>query len=134
VRGIGRFELVAFPDEGSLKGREEPARLVPGDSASRSPAPLQIEQTVIWAESRQISVSGELDLAGVDALRRVLADTVGSGLPCVVLELSGCEFLDAAALAVIVGLKVQLAATGQELMVDGASGQVERMIGLTRAQ
>jgi anti-anti-sigma factor len=93
---------------------------------------LKIEQTVIWAEARQISIRGELDLAGADALRRVLADTVGAGLPCIVLDLSHCEFPDAAALGVIVGMERELAANGQELMVDGATAQVERLIHLAR--
>lgn len=86
---------------------------------------LQIEQTVIWAEARQISVSGELDLSGAGALQRLLADTIGSGVPCVVLDLSGCQFLDAGALAVITKMQSELAANGQELVVQGATGQVE---------
>lgn len=94
--------------------------------------PFQIEQTVIWAESRQISVRGDVDGAGVGALRRLLVDTVGSGLPCIVLDLSTCEFLDAGAAGVIVGLELQLAANGQELVVDGATGRVERLIELAR--
>jgi anti-anti-sigma factor len=88
---------------------------------------------VIWAESRQISVKGEVDKAGAAALKRLLADTVGSGLPCIVLDLSACEFLDAGAVGVIVGLELQLAANGQELVIDGASGRVERLIELARA-
>jgi anti-anti-sigma factor len=81
-----------------------------------------------------MSIRGELDLAGADALRCVLADTVGPGLPCIVLDLSRCEFLDAAALGVVVvGMELELAANGQELMVDGATGQVERLIELGRA-
>jgi anti-anti-sigma factor len=79
---------------------------------------------VIWAEARQISVSGELDLAGADALQHLLADTVGSGLPCIVLDLSTCQFLDATAFAVITRMQFQLAANGQELVVLGATGQL----------
>lgn len=88
---------------------------------------------MIWAESRQISVRGELDLASVDALRQPLAEAVGSGLSCIVLDLSNCVFLDAGALGVISGLQLQLAANGQELVVDGATGQVERLIELAGA-
>lgn len=105
----------------------------PESVRSRSRPALRIEQTVIWAESRRISVRGELDHAGADALRRLLADTVGSGLPCIVLDLSTCEFLDAGAPGVIVGLERQLAANGQELVIDGATGQVGRLIKLARA-
>lgn len=130
---MGRFELVALPEEGKLAGQEKPDRSAPGNRPSRSPAALQIEQTVIWAESRQISVSGELDLAGADALQHLLADTAGSGLPCIVLDLSTCQFLDAVALGVIIRMQLQLAASGQELVVLGATGQVERLIGLARA-
>jgi anti-anti-sigma factor len=133
VRGLGRFELFAISDEAKLKGAGKAGRSVPRRRPARRSAAVQIEQTVIWAESRQITVSGELDLAGVAFLRRACAETVGAGLPCVVLELSGCEYLDAAALGVIVGLERRLAANGQELIVDGATGQVARMIALARA-
>jgi anti-anti-sigma factor len=133
VRGKGRFELVALPDEGKPDDQEKPVRLAPGDRAARAPAALRIEQTVIWAEARQISVSGELDLAGAGALQHLLADTLGSGLPCIVLDLSTCQFLDAGALDVITRMQSQLAANGQELLVDGATGQVERLIELARA-
>ncbi len=57
--------------------------------------PLRIEQTVIWAESRQFSVTGDLDQAGAVTLKRLLAGAVRSGLPCIVLDLSACEVLDA---------------------------------------
>jgi anti-anti-sigma factor len=127
---MGRFELFALADEGKPKGHGEPARWVPKQRRARPPAALRIEQTVIWAEARQISIRGELDLAGADDLRRVLAETVGSGLCSIVLDLSGCEFVDAGALGVIVGQQVQLAAEGQELVFHGATGQVARLIGL----
>lgn len=129
VRGMGRFELVALSEERSRSSRA-PARFAYG--RSRPSATLRLEQTVVWAESRQIGVSGELDLACVDPLRSLLAETVGSGLACVVLDLSGCEFLDAGALGVISRLQLRLAAEGQELVVQGASGQVARLIELAR--
>jgi anti-anti-sigma factor len=90
--------------------------------------PPRLEQTVIWAESIQITVDGDLDRAGIGALRRLLADAVGSGPPCVVLDLSTCGYLEAGGLGVIVELERRLAANGQELVVDGAAGQVERLI------
>ncbi|MGD9735106.1 MAG: STAS domain-containing protein [Solirubrobacterales bacterium] len=127
---MGRFELIALAVERKIGGREEPVRSAAG---SRSLVALQIEQTVIWTEARRISVSGELDLAGADVLRRLLSETIGSGLSCIVLDLSTCEFLDAGALGVISGLRLKLAANGQELVVQGATGQVERLIALARA-
>lgn len=114
---MGRFELVALPEEEKSEGQVKPA---PEDRPARAPAALQIEQTVIWAEARQISVSGEMDLAGAGALQHLLADTLGSGLPCIVLELSSCQFLDAGALDVIAKMQSEFAANGQELVVDGA--------------
>lgn len=111
---MGRFELVALPDESRPDGQERPAA-------------LQIEQTVIWAEARRISVSGELDRASAGALQHLLAELLGSGLPCIVLDLSMCRFRDAGALDVIAKMESQLAANGQELVVDGAIGQIERL-------
>ncbi|HEV7615475.1 MAG TPA: STAS domain-containing protein [Solirubrobacterales bacterium] len=130
---MGRFELVSLPDEGKPEDQETPARLAPQNHPARAPAALHIEQTVIWAEARQISVSGELDLAGTGPLQHLLADMLGSGLPCIVLDLSTCQLLDAGALGVITKMQSQLAANGQELVVHGACGQVERLIELARA-
>lgn len=121
---MGRFELVALSDE-EKPDQEKPARLAPGNRPAQAPAALHIEQTVIWAEARQISVSGDLDLAGAGEIQHLLDDTLGSGLPCIVLDLSTCRFLDAGALDVITKMQSQLAANGQELVVQGATGQVE---------
>ena len=127
VRGLGRFELVAFSVDRKLGTRGRPESS-PEGRPSRSRVPPRLEQTVIWAESIQITVKGDLDRAGIGALRRLLADAVGSGPPCVVLDLATCGYLDAGALRVIVGLERRLAANGQELVLDGATGQVERLI------
>lgn len=117
---MGRSELVALRAEGKADDdQEKPARPAPGNRAAPAPATLQIEQTVIWAESRLIRVRGELDLTGADALRHLLAETVGSGLPCIVLDLSTCQLLDAGAFGVIAKMQSQLAANGQELVVQG---------------
>lgn len=131
ARGMGQIELIALSDDGKLR-RQKPVRLDRGSARPPPRPPYRIEQTVIWAESRQISVRGEVDQAGAMALKRLLAETIGSGLPCIVLDLSACEFLDAGAVGDIVGLELQLAANGQELVID-ATGRVERLIDLARA-
>ena len=116
------------------RGDQELRELVALD-ASETPRPEFVSDLMgqIWAEARQISVIGELDLIGAEALQHVLAGTVGSGLPFIVLDLSTCGFLDADALGVIKGMHVQLAANGQELVIHGATGQVGRLIELARA-
>jgi len=129
---MGRFELLVIADQGRVEGRRERARSIPENRPTLSAA-VQIDEAVIWAEARQVSVTGELDLASAAALQSVLAGTVDSGLCCIVLDLSGCDFLDAGALGVIVRMQLLLAANGQELVIDGASGQVERLIGLAQA-
>lgn len=129
---MGHFELIGLADVRRPSGKQSVNPDPESDRSCRRTA-LRIEQTVMWAESRRITVRGELDRPGADALQRLLASTVGSGLPCVVLDLATCEFLDVGALGVIVGLELQLAACGQELVVDGATGQVKRLIDLARA-
>jgi anti-anti-sigma factor len=119
---MGRFELF------TLSADRRRARSEPQTRPAAPSAAYEIVQTVIWAEARQITICGDLDRSGADALRSVLVDTVGSGLPCIVLDLSRCRSLDAAALSVVLEIEVELEANGQELMVDGATGQVERLI------
>jgi anti-anti-sigma factor len=129
---MGHFELFARSLATDLQARA-PARRVPVRQLAERRVGPQIEQTALWAESRRISIRGELDGAGAGALQRIFVETIGAGFPCVVLDLCRCEFLDAAALGVIARAHDRLAAHGQELIVEGANGQVERLIGLASA-
>jgi anti-sigma B factor antagonist len=63
---------------------------------------------------------GEVDFATSDEFRRRLGDLIeSSDAPVVVVDLSEVQFIDAAAVGVIVSARAAVAACGRNLYVDG---------------
>jgi anti-anti-sigma regulatory factor len=126
ARGRGRFEMVAIQVAGDGPPLSQANR-------DRRPAGhVEVQQYVRWAECREIAVRGEFDAAACTWVGRVLAATVGAGLPCVTLDLRECEFLDAGALALIAAIGDRLERHGQEFIVTPpAAGQAARLLQVT---
>jgi anti-anti-sigma regulatory factor len=85
-----------------------------------------VQEYVRWAECREIAVRGEFDSSACLMVQRVLERTVGAGLPCVTLDLRGCDFLDARALALIARIGERLEHHGQEFVVQPRPAGRER--------
>lgn len=96
------------------------------------PEALEVEERSLPGGSRQLSLSGELDLATAPPLALALNRACACG-SSVVLDLSGCSFLDSSGLALIVGAWHQFeeAPGDLELLIAGATGQVERLLRIT---
>ena len=74
---------------------------------------------------------GRLTMVTAPDLRKVVADTVGSGRARVVVDLSGTEFMDSSGLgALIAGLKTARQAGG-DLRIAGLGPQVSTVLQLT---
>jgi anti-sigma B factor antagonist len=74
---------------------------------------------------------GRLTMVTAADLRKVVADTVGSGRARVVVDLSGTEFMDSSGLgALIAGLKTARQAGG-DLRIAGLGPQVATVLKLT---
>ena len=79
-----------------------------------------------------VRVGGEVDLSNADRLLDALMSHVGDA-PWLVVDLSGCSYLDSAGLRVIARVEVRCreAGTGLRLVVDPDSA-VDRVLTMTR--
>ncbi len=82
---------------------------------------------------RVVSAAGELDLAAVPALRRALAGLLDSGVPAVVVDLSGVSLLDCACVGVLVEAAARGRTVATELWLVGARPAVCRILEITGA-
>jgi anti-anti-sigma factor len=60
---------------------------------------------------------GEMDIAAVPELRRLLDEAIGSRVERIILDLADVEFVDSIALATLVGAKRRLGAEGRLAVV-----------------
>jgi anti-sigma B factor antagonist len=84
----------------------------------------------IWPGAREIEIVGELDLAVSGRLRSAL-ERAASKEENVLVDLSGCEFIDASGLAVLVEAHGKLRARQRQLLLYGVGGQVRRLLAVT---
>jgi anti-sigma B factor antagonist len=83
------------------------------------------------ADAAVIRLQGRLTMVNAAALRSAVADAVSAGRTRVVLDLSGCEFMDSSGLgAVIGGLKTARQAGG-DLRIAALTPQVATVLQLT---
>jgi anti-sigma B factor antagonist len=74
-----------------------------------------------------ITVTGELDLMGADALRQAIAAALQSGRDRLALDLSGLRFIDSAGLAVL----IEAASRVETVELRSPSDAVRRAVELT---
>jgi anti-sigma B factor antagonist len=102
------------------------------DVVSRSKGPLTVRSRRDTTDD-VITVSGELDLAGVDLLdeetRRVAAENGRR----IVLDLSGLEFIDATGIHLLLDLASRARRNGNPVFLAHRSDAVQRMLDLTGA-
>lgn len=79
-----------------------------------------------------LTLSGELDLANAEAVRRAAARLAADGCDEVEVEASELAFLDAAGLGALVHLQQQVAQHGGHLHVTGLRPFQRRVIALAR--
>jgi anti-anti-sigma factor len=91
---------------------------------------FRLAEKDIWPGCREIEVEGELDLAVSDRLRSALARATAERHH-VLLDLSGCQFVDASVLAVLVQAHRRLRQHDRQLLLCGVRGQVRRLLALT---
>jgi anti-anti-sigma factor len=78
-----------------------------------------------------VVLRGELDLAGVPHLEQVLDQLCREGVPEVVLELSGLDYLGAAGLGVFLGAEDRLRAAGGRLILHRPGRAARRILAIT---
>jgi anti-sigma B factor antagonist len=102
-----------------------------------SPAPFEVENEVLADGVLAFTVKGELDLKTAPELDRPLEQAVvDSGEASVLIDLSGCEFIDSTGIALIVRAwqRVDRDAGGDgsgRLVICCTNDQVERLLKIT---
>lgn len=95
--------------------------------------PLFQVSTTLDGDVSSLRLVGELDLDGAAKLRTALTGCLARRSDCVVVNLRGLRFCDCAGLNVLLEAKVAADRIGTELYVEGARGQVARLLVLAGA-
>ena len=89
---------------------------------------VEVSETVrAWS----VVVRGEIDMHTAAQLERVLDDVIAKGALLVTLDLEQVDFLDSSGLRVILEASNKLRAQEGQLLLEGASSAVERVLELT---
>jgi stage II sporulation protein AA (anti-sigma F factor antagonist) len=89
---------------------------------------VEVSQTTrAWA----VVVRGEIDMKSATKLERVLDDVIAKGARLVTLDLEQVDFLDSSGLRVILGASNTLSEQEGELVLEGTSSAVERVLEIT---
>jgi anti-sigma B factor antagonist len=102
-----------------------------------SPTPFEVQNESLEGDVHVFSVVGELDLNTAPELERPLDETLsGNEGPSILIDLSGCEFIDSTGIAVIVRAwqRVNGGGTngdGGALVLCCSNDQVQRLLSIT---
>ena len=92
-----------------------------------APAPAAAAEDV-QPETARVRVEDDLDLASAPAVRRELLDRIDQGATDIVVDLSGCDFLDSTGLSLLVTTHHRLVELGGGLRIAGAKDQVRGVL------
>jgi anti-anti-sigma factor len=91
---------------------------------------FNLSTSELWPGCLEIRIEGEVDGAVSGRVLSALDQAVVDGRD-VLLDLAACEFIDAAALAVLVCSRRRLNDRGKQLLLYGVHGQVRRLLSIT---
>ena len=95
-----------------------------------APAPAAAAEDV-QPETARVRVEDDLDLASAPAVRRELLDRIDQGATDIVVDLSGCDFLDSTGLSLLVTTHHRLVELGGGLRIAGAKDQVRGVLDMS---
>ena len=101
-----------------------------------SPTPFEVRSEALEDGVNVLTVLGELDLNTAPELERPLEETLGAKEPSILIDLSGCEFIDSTGIAVIVRAWQRVNGRaengdGGALVLCCANDQVQRLLKIT---
>lgn len=126
VARIGVKGAVVGPDWacGVATTASIPAMNVPGRPA---PAGLVMAPLEIGADAAVLRPCGEIDASTAPALRAAVEAGAATGLPLLVIDLSGVTFLESAGLAVLIGAHRDMP-PGQRVALAAVPPRMRRML------
>jgi anti-anti-sigma factor len=98
-----------------------------------NPAPFEVKVGEVERGVRTIFVRGELDLSTAPELEGPLDQALDSGAGSVLIDLSGCEFIDSTGIALIVRAwqRLDRGKDGRALVICSGNEQVRRVLEIT---
>jgi anti-sigma B factor antagonist len=94
--------------------------------------PFKLDVEELGDEVHAINVAGELDHATAPELRQHLDEAIGAGSGNLLLDLSGCPFVDSTGLGLIVDAHRRLSGqNGRRMALCCPKGAVRRLLELT---
>jgi anti-sigma B factor antagonist len=102
-----------------------------------NPTPFEVKNEAIEDGVRILTVQGELDLNTAPGLEAPLEEALaGDGDVSILIDLSGCEFIDSTGIAVIVRAWQRVGKNGNgegngDLVLCCSNDQVERLLKIT---
>ncbi|UTI66114.1 STAS domain-containing protein [Paraconexibacter antarcticus] len=103
---------------------------MPAEPVTPRPEPPVVRCDESPGEARVI-VEGQLDLSHEPVFSAAVQDAVDAGCPRIVLDLSGCTFIDSTGLGVVLELHELAGAAGRQLTIVPGSPAVERVFAVT---
>jgi anti-sigma B factor antagonist len=91
---------------------------------------FQVSTSAVDGAGLLLSVEGDLDIASADRMAEPAEVAVNSGCALVV-DLSGCSFIDSSGLRSVLQAHHALADAGEAMAIVAPSSQVRRMLSLT---
>lgn len=79
-----------------------------------------------------VILTGEIDFSVTPKVRAQLMNVIDSGVPEIVLDLSGLSYIDSSGLALFIEARRILLDSGRSIRIDGISSQVEKLFHLTQ--
>jgi anti-sigma B factor antagonist len=98
-----------------------------------NPAPFEVKVGGLDRGVRTISVRGELDLSTAPQLEGPLEQALDGGEGSLLMDLSGCEFIDSTGIALLVRAWQRLDSDGggRALVICSQNDQVRRVLEIT---
>ena len=101
-----------------------------------NPVPFEVQSEELDGGVRAFTVRGELDMHTAPELERLLEDALGDQDASILLDLSGCEFIDSTGIALIVRCwqRLDRDAVGEgsgRFVVNCGNHQVRRLLEIT---
>ena len=94
--------------------------------------PMFATRTEVRRKVAEVALVGELDMRSASVLEEDLARYIGDGVAGVVIDLRELTFLDSSGLHTLVDAKRRATASGQRLVLVGATESTRRLFELTK--
>lgn len=79
-----------------------------------------------------VLLGGEIDFSVTPKVREKLLEIIHSGVPELVLDLSGLSYIDSSGLALFIEARRMLLESKRSIRIEGISAQVQKLFHLTQ--